>query len=136
MRFFFSAGSLRRCLLALTAALCLAGNPALGAAPQPNIVIILADDLGYGQPKPDAHDPPLLFDLNVDPGETFNVAANHPGVVAGLLKEIETHRVTVTPVKSQLDDVRPLDEPVKSAGRNDEPRLRNGNRGARPPRAP
>ena len=62
---------------------------------------------GYGQPQPDAHEPPLLFDLNVDPGESFNVATNHPAVVADLLKEIETHRATVVPVKSQLDEIQP-----------------------------
>jgi hypothetical protein len=62
---------------------------------------------GYGQPKPDAHEPPLLFDLEVDPGETFNVATNHPDAVADLLREIETHRATVKPVKSQLEDIAP-----------------------------
>ena len=44
---------------------------------------------GYGQPKPDAHEPPLLFDLNADPGESFNLSTNHPSVVTDLLKEIE-----------------------------------------------
>ncbi len=60
---------------------------------------------GYGQPNPEAHDPPLLFDLHADPGETFNVAASHPEIVADLLKEIEAHRATVQPVPSQLDNV-------------------------------
>jgi arylsulfatase A len=70
---------------------------------------------GYGQPKPDAHDPPLLFDLNVDPGETFNVAMNHPAVVADLLQEIKRQRETVKPVKLQLEEVeaRVPDEPAK-----------------------
>ena len=70
---------------------------------------------GYGQPKPDAHEPPLLFDLNVDPGETFNVSTNHPAVVAELLKEIEGHRATVSPVKSQLVEVLPPEQPATNA---------------------
>ena len=57
---------------------------------------------GYGQPQPDVHDPPLLFDLNTDPGESFNVATNHASVVADLLQEIERHRATVVAVESQL----------------------------------
>lgn len=61
---------------------------------------------GYGQPKPDAHEPPLLFDLGTDPGERFDVAAAHPDVVADILQEIGTHRATVTPVRSQLEDVQ------------------------------
>lgn len=66
---------------------------------------------GYGQPKPDAHEPPLLFDLAVDPGETFNVATNHPNVVAELRREIESHRATVTPVKSQLETLASTNGP-------------------------
>ncbi len=63
---------------------------------------------GYDQPKPDAHEPPLLYDLNIDPGETFNISTNHPAVVADLRKEIDNHRATVVPVQSQLDSVETL----------------------------
>lgn len=62
---------------------------------------------GYNQPQPDAHQPPLLFDLETDPGETFNVAAEHPEIVTSLLKDIEAHRAGVTPVPSQLSEVQP-----------------------------
>ncbi len=61
---------------------------------------------GYGQPQPETHDPPLLFDLHTDPGESFNVATNHPTVVADLLQEIERHRATIVPVPSQLESVQ------------------------------
>jgi arylsulfatase A-like enzyme len=63
--------------------------------------------IGYGQPQPEAHTPPLLFDLNTDPGERFNVAAAHPEVVARLQGEIETQLATVTPALSQLESVEP-----------------------------
>lgn len=61
---------------------------------------------GYGQPKPDEHKPPLLFDLNADPGEHFNLATNHPAVITELLGEIDKHRATIVPVPSQLESVQ------------------------------
>lgn len=33
------------------------------------------------------HDPPLLYDLEADPGERSNLAAEHPGIVERLLRE-------------------------------------------------
>ena len=62
---------------------------------------------GYGQPRPDAHHPPLLYNLETDPGETFNVATNHPTVIADLLKQVEQHRAGVAPVKLQLEEALP-----------------------------
>ncbi len=59
----------------------------------------------YGPDKPVRHDPPLLFHLGHDPSERFNVAADHPDVLAAIAKEVERHRATVTPVKSQLEEV-------------------------------
>ena len=38
------------------------------------------------------HNPPLLFNLNEDPGEHYNVAAQHPEILADLEKEVENHR--------------------------------------------
>lgn len=38
------------------------------------------------------HDPPLLFDLGQDPGEHRNVAADHPEVVADVIREADRHR--------------------------------------------
>jgi arylsulfatase A len=57
---------------------------------------------GYGQPKADAHEPPLLFDLGRDPGEKFNVAAEHPEVVAAINAAIAEHRARVVPGKPQF----------------------------------
>jgi uncharacterized sulfatase len=53
---------------------------------------------GLGAPRT-AHDPPLLFDLQVDPGERFDVAAAHPEVVADLRREAAAHRGTVVAVE-------------------------------------
>jgi len=82
-------------------------GPTLYAARKDRWKLHLLTQKGYEQPKPDAHDPPLMFDLEADPGETFNVATNHPAVVADLRREIEAHRATVTPVKSQLEELAP-----------------------------
>jgi arylsulfatase A len=51
---------------------------------------------GQGEPRTE-HQPPLLYDLHVDAGERFDVAAAHPDVVAELTREAETHRRTVVP---------------------------------------
>ncbi|MEX2138556.1 MAG: sulfatase [Pirellulales bacterium] len=57
---------------------------------------------GYGQPKPDVHDPPLLFHLPHDPSERFNVAAEHPQVLAEIRDAVEKHQAAVVPGKPQL----------------------------------
>jgi arylsulfatase A len=59
----------------------------------------------YGSDTPVKHDPPLLFHLGHDPSEQRNIATNHPAVLTDLAREVERHRATVKPVKSQLEDV-------------------------------
>ena len=58
----------------------------------------------YGADAPETHDPPLLFHLGHDPAERFNVAAAHPDVLADIAREVERHRATVVPVKSQFEE--------------------------------
>jgi arylsulfatase A-like enzyme len=57
-----------------------------------------------GEPRVE-HDPPLLFNLAYDPGERFDVAASHAGVVADLLREVAVHRKTLTPTKPLFDEL-------------------------------
>jgi arylsulfatase A-like enzyme len=57
---------------------------------------------GYGQPKPELHDPPLLFHLPRDPSERFNVAAQNPQIIAQIQQAVEAHRAAVVPGKPQL----------------------------------
>ena len=61
---------------------------------------------GEGEPRT-VHDPPLLFDLSVDPGEKFTIATSHPDVVADLLREAERHRRTVVPTPPLFDALLP-----------------------------
>ena len=56
---------------------------------------------GYSKDAPEKHDPPLLFQLENDPGERFNVAAEHPQVIADILREVEELRKSIVPAPAQ-----------------------------------
>ncbi len=56
-----------------------------------------------GNTRPVAHDPPLLFHLDIDPSEKWDVADRHPDVIEQLRQAAESHRQTVEPVESQLE---------------------------------
>jgi arylsulfatase A-like enzyme len=60
---------------------------------------------GYGVPTVEKHDPPALYNLTHDPGESFDVAKDHSDVLAAIAKEVEKHRATLTPVKNQLEEI-------------------------------
>jgi arylsulfatase A-like enzyme len=51
--------------------------------------------------KFEKHDPPLLFDLDSDPGEKFNLAAEHTDVLAAIQQEVEKHRKNLVAGKPQ-----------------------------------
>jgi arylsulfatase A len=62
----------------------------------------------YDDPEPRvAHDPPLLFDLSVDPAERFNIAAQQPGLVADLIRAANAHRESVVVAKPLFDLLLP-----------------------------
>ena len=60
---------------------------------------------GYGPAKPEVHNPPLLFDLEQDPAERFDISADHPNVIADIAKEVERHQANMVPGKDQLAEV-------------------------------
>jgi arylsulfatase A-like enzyme len=66
---------------------------------------------GYGPDGPATHDPPLLYNLDEDPSERFDVAARHPDVVRRILELVEAHRRTVVTVTNQLDIPLPAPRP-------------------------
>ncbi len=57
---------------------------------------------GYGQPKAEVHEPPLLFHLGRDPSEKRNVAAGQPEVIAEIQEAVKTHQAGVVPGEPQL----------------------------------
>lgn len=58
---------------------------------------------GYGQPQPEKHEAPLLFNLEIDPSERFNVADKHPEVLAEIRALVDTHLSGMQPAPSQVD---------------------------------
>ena len=57
----------------------------------------------YGREPFQEHDPPVLYQLEHDPSEKYNVAKDHPEVIKELKAAAEKHRKTVKPVPSQLE---------------------------------
>lgn len=57
----------------------------------------------YGRSPKVPHDPPLLFNLEVDPTEQYDIAKNHPEVIAELKQLVEVHRKSVKPATNQLE---------------------------------
>lgn len=57
---------------------------------------------GYGQAKPETHEPPLLYHLRHDPSEKHDVAAEHPAEIARILAAVKAHQTTVSPSEPQL----------------------------------
>jgi arylsulfatase A-like enzyme len=57
----------------------------------------------YGNNPKKIQDPPLLFNLNVDPSEKYNLAEKYPEIIAELGKILEMHKTTVVPVENQLE---------------------------------
>jgi len=66
-----------------------------------------------GQP-PEEHSKPLLFDLDVDPSEQFDIADQHPEVVAELTALVAEHKKTIEPAVNQLSLYPPGQAPNES----------------------
>ncbi|MBX3177847.1 MAG: sulfatase [Candidatus Hydrogenedentes bacterium] len=57
---------------------------------------------GYGQPEPETHTPPLLYQLDHDPGEQYDHAAEHPEVIQAIEAAREAHDVALVRGENQL----------------------------------
>jgi arylsulfatase A-like enzyme len=59
----------------------------------------------YGRGEAEHHDPPLLYHLGHDPSEKFNVAEEHPDVIAEIRKLADAHQAAMQPGEPQLEAV-------------------------------
>lgn len=50
-------------------------------------------------------DPPLLYNIDVDPSERFNESKNHPDIITEFLKGYEEHLRSIEPAPYQFDGV-------------------------------
>ena len=56
----------------------------------------------YTFEKEKKHDPPLLYNLDHDPSEKYNIAAGHPEVLADLQRKLEKHNADLVRVENQM----------------------------------
>ncbi len=56
---------------------------------------------GYTKEDPVRHDPPLLFQVDNDPSEKFDIASEHPRVILEIQGEVEKHRASLIPIGAQ-----------------------------------
>ena len=57
----------------------------------------------YGGPEKEYHDPPLLFNLLVDPSEKLDIAELHPEVILEIREVLAAHRAGLSEVENQLE---------------------------------
>lgn len=56
----------------------------------------------YSREVPVAHDPPLLYNVEVDPSEKYDLAKQHPEIIEALKKEYERQKAII-PAPAQMD---------------------------------
>jgi arylsulfatase A len=57
----------------------------------------------YGGEPPVTLETPLLYNLDHDPGEKYDLASKHPEVIAEIRQLAEAHKRAIPPVENQLD---------------------------------
>ena len=57
----------------------------------------------YAGEAPVMHPTPELYNLDVDPSEKYNIASQHPDVIAEMRRLAEEHKKGIPPVQNHLD---------------------------------
>ncbi len=60
---------------------------------------------GFGEENFIEHDPPLLYNLDVDPAEQYNIASDHPEVIEQIKAIKQSHAASIKLVENQLEKV-------------------------------
>ncbi|HEY7425736.1 MAG TPA: sulfatase [Gemmataceae bacterium] len=63
----------------------------------------LTEDAYGPKPQRKEHNPPLLYNLDRDPSERFDIAKEHPDVLAEIRKIADKHRQSIERVENQLE---------------------------------
>ncbi|MFT6807461.1 MAG: arylsulfatase A [Saprospiraceae bacterium] len=53
------------------------------------------------------HEKPLLYNIDIDPSEQYDISADHPDILEMLTLEAERHKRTIEPVENQLLKIEP-----------------------------
>lgn len=70
------------------------GNPTAHPVTQPPVPL---------ENSPTLLETPLLYNVNVDPGERFDIAADYPEIIAEIRAVMEAHKAGIEPVENQLE---------------------------------
>lgn len=57
----------------------------------------------YGNRDKTIHDPPLLYNLDLDPEERINISKKHPEIISEIKNTLIEHKNTIEPVVNQLE---------------------------------
>lgn len=57
----------------------------------------------YGDATVTSHNPPILYNVEQDPGEHFDVSADHPEAIASIQAELAAHNAALVRGKDQLE---------------------------------
>ena len=57
----------------------------------------------YSKELPVTHNPPLLYNIETDPSEKYNVATYHPDIIADLMKEYQKQKAII-PATAQMNN--------------------------------
>lgn len=62
----------------------------------------------YSPVAPEIHSTPLLYDIENDPSEKYDLAKRHPDVVKELTELFEKQKASIIPPPSEIEKILPV----------------------------